>query len=280
MGNIEEKIEELDEIMGNLNLGESTGYSDFSQNFSEDTAADFTTRNGGVSNNIHQVCVIITEAAEDDDVADNTIVNTQINNPRSNSRKEKEKIYVSTGDWRVIMSAINHGTEVPMDSRREVLMGYQYALHQHRKRLREEKSELRRSRENNSASSRSYQHERSEMSGSSEERHREQKHSRRRTAQPRKKDHARSISAPLSEEEEDFIQETPEAPLVATQAYLLTTQLEPRDPREQMHQAAIKSLGLVGDQLKQKSSEKKSIYQEYTGRRSQRSQTPPSQRTN
>jgi hypothetical protein len=46
-----------------------------------------------------------------------------------------------------------------------------------------------------------------------------------------------------------------------------------------MHQAAIKSLGLVGDELKEKSSGKKSIYHEYTGRRSQRSQSPPSQRT-
>jgi hypothetical protein len=40
-----------------------------------------------------------------------------------------------------------------------------------------------------------------EISGSSEERYREPKHSRRRTAQPRKKDRARSIGAPLSEEE-------------------------------------------------------------------------------
>jgi hypothetical protein len=71
----------------------------------------------------------------------------------------------------------------------------------------------------------------------------------------------RSISALLSEEEEDFIQETPEAALVAAKAYLLTMQPEPRDPREQMHQAAIKSIRLVGDVLKQKSSGKKSIYQ-------------------
>jgi hypothetical protein len=60
----------------------------------------------------------------------------------------------------------------------------------------------------------------------------------------------------------------PEAALVAAQAYLLTTQLEPGDPREHMHQAAIKSLGLVGDELKQKSSGKKSTYHEHTGRRS------------
>jgi hypothetical protein len=279
-GNIEDTIEELDKIMENLDLGESTGHSDFSQNFSKDTTADFTTQNSGVSNNIHQVCVIIMEAVEDDDVADNTIVNTQINNPRSNSRKEKEKIYVSAGEWRVIMPAVNHGTEVPADSRREVLMGYQYALHQNKKRMREEKNELRRSQENNSASSRSYQEEQSKMSGSSEEGHREPKHSRRKTAQPRKEDRARSISAPLSKEEEDFIQETPEAALVAAQAYLLTTWPEPGDPREQMHQAAIKSLGLVGDELKQKSSGKKSIYQEHRGRRNRRSQSPPSQRTN
>jgi hypothetical protein len=118
------------------------------------------------------------------------------------------------------------------------------------------------------------------MSDSSEERHHEPKHSRRRTTQPRKEYRARSISTPLSEDEEDFIQEMPEAALVATQAYLLTTQPELGDPREQMHQAAIKSLGLVGDELKQKSSGKKLIYHEYTRRRSRRSLSPPSQRTN
>jgi hypothetical protein len=79
-------------------------------------------------------------------------------------------------------------------------MGYHYALHQHKKKLREEKNELRRSQENNSATSRSYGDEYSEMSGSNEERYREPKHNRRKIAQPRKEDHARSISTPLSEE--------------------------------------------------------------------------------
>jgi hypothetical protein len=77
-----------------------------------------------------------------------------------------------------------------------------------------------------------------------------------RTSQPWKKDPARSINIPLSEDEEDFIQETPEAALVAAQACLLTTQLEPRDPWEQMHQATIKSLGLVGDKVKKNSQER------------------------
>jgi hypothetical protein len=43
----------------------------------------------------------------------------------------------------------------------------------------------------------------------------------------------------LEEEEEGFVQETPEVALIAAQAYLLTTRPEPGDPWEEMHQAAI-----------------------------------------
>jgi hypothetical protein len=125
---IEDKIKELDEIMGNLDLGEAMDCLDLDQE-------DFTTQGSGVSGNVHQVCVIITEAAEENNDTNNIVVNTQGNKPRSNSGKEQEKIYVSTGGWRIIMSAINHGTELPTNSRREVLMGYQYALHQHKKKL-------------------------------------------------------------------------------------------------------------------------------------------------
>jgi hypothetical protein len=71
----DDTIEELDEIMRNVYLGEASDHSDSSQNFSRSTAADFTTRNGGVSNKVHQVCVIITEAPEDDNSVDNMVVN-------------------------------------------------------------------------------------------------------------------------------------------------------------------------------------------------------------
>jgi hypothetical protein len=100
---------------------------------SHDNQRDFATGSSGVSRSIHQLCVIITEAAEENDHADNGEVDTQVDKLRSNGKKEKEKIHVSTREWRIIMSAINHGTEVPTDSRREVLMGYQYALHQRRR---------------------------------------------------------------------------------------------------------------------------------------------------
>jgi hypothetical protein len=90
---------------------------------SHDIQRDFATGNSGVSRSIHQLCIIITEAAEENNHAGNEEVDMQVDKLRSNGKKEKEKIHVSTGEWRIIMSAINHGTEVPADSRREVLMG-------------------------------------------------------------------------------------------------------------------------------------------------------------
>jgi hypothetical protein len=79
--------------MENLNLGESSGISDEGsiQNLGSYTIADFTTRSDGVSNsdedtrrsegrytnNIHQMCVIITAAAEDNDGRNDTVANAQ-----------------------------------------------------------------------------------------------------------------------------------------------------------------------------------------------------------
>jgi hypothetical protein len=142
----------------------------------------------------------------------------QVDKPRSNNKKEKEKIHVSTGEWRIIMSAINHGTEVPADSRREVLMGYQYALHQHRKKLREERDVFMRRRDSNNTSSGGYWDEYSDASESNMERHRDPKHSRRTTIRTIEESYMKSLSAHPPEEEEEFVQETPEAALVVAQA--------------------------------------------------------------
>jgi hypothetical protein len=135
--------------MEKLDIGETMDQSYPSQK-------DFITRSGGVFGNIDKLCLIITEATEDNDPAYNAATRVQVNKSRRNNKKENEKIDVSTGEWRIIMSAINHGTEVPANSRREVLMRYQYALHQHKKKLREGKDNIRRSQENNSVSSGAY----------------------------------------------------------------------------------------------------------------------------
>jgi hypothetical protein len=160
---------------------------------SYDSQRDLATGSSGISRNIHQLCVIITEAAEESGHADNAEVDAQVDKSRSNGQKEKQKIHISNGEWRIIMSAINHGTEVPANSRREVLIGYQYTLHQYRKKLREEKDEFRRSQENNSVSSGAYWDEYSDASESSRKRHRDPKHSRRTTAWAREESRIKSI---------------------------------------------------------------------------------------
>jgi hypothetical protein len=83
------KIKELDETIENLDIGGTVDQSYPSQK-------DFITRSGGVSSNIHQLCVIITEATEENDHADNAVTHAQVDKSRSNSKKEKEKIHVST----------------------------------------------------------------------------------------------------------------------------------------------------------------------------------------
>jgi hypothetical protein len=78
------------------------------------------------------------------------------------------------------------------------------------------------------------------------------------TARSREERYSRSPTPQLEEEEDDFIQEMPEAALVAAQAYLLTTRPEPRDPREDMHRAVIRSLGIVESKIREKDPEIKS----------------------
>jgi hypothetical protein len=115
--NLQEKLEEFDETRGEPNV-------EVTMDKSHDSSRGFGSRSSGVSRSIHQLCVIITEAAEENDHADNEEVDMQVDKLRSNGKKEKEKVHVSAGEWRMIMSAINHETDVPADSRREVLMGY------------------------------------------------------------------------------------------------------------------------------------------------------------
>jgi hypothetical protein len=125
----EAKTTEGDNIQEKLDLEETTRKT-------HNSARDFAAGSSDVSKRIHQLCVIITEAEEENN---NEGVDKQVDMVKECKKKEKEKVHVSAGEWRIIMSAVNHGTEVPEGSRREVLMGYQYALHQHKKKLIEER---------------------------------------------------------------------------------------------------------------------------------------------
>jgi hypothetical protein len=114
MENIKDTIEELKKIMENLDLWEPSGHSDKSSNENLDNypVKDLTTRSGGVSNSnegtqkpegkhtnsIHQMCIIISEAVEDNYGGNNPVINSQGDNLGNNHRKEREKLYVSAGE--------------------------------------------------------------------------------------------------------------------------------------------------------------------------------------
>jgi hypothetical protein len=159
-------IAEGDKIQENFDSGERACQT-------HNIAREFAIGSKGVSK-VHQLCVIITEAEEENSNGGSKKVDREVD--KANNKKEKEKVHVLAGEWRMIKSAINHGIEVPEGSRREVLIGYQYALYQHRKKIREEKDMI--FQDTNSISRGEYWDDCSEDSEYSRERHRDPKHSR------------------------------------------------------------------------------------------------------
>jgi hypothetical protein len=220
-----ESIAEGDKIEENFDL-EGKAYQTHSN------TEDLAVGSSGISK-VHQLCVIITKAEEESNSEESKKVDRQVDKLKEHNKKEKEKIHVSAGEWRMIKSAINNGTEVPVGSKREVLMGYQYALYQHRKKLREERDMV--FQDNNSISREEYWEDYSEDSEYSRERRGDPKHNRGATACGRKEGYSRSPTPQIEEEEDDLIHKTPEAALAAVQAYLLATRPEHGDPREDMH---------------------------------------------
>jgi hypothetical protein len=102
----EAQITECDEIQEKIDIEEKASET-------RNNVRDFATKSSGVSNRVHQLCVIITEAEEESNHEGSVRVNKQVDKVRDYNQKEKKKIHVSAGEWRIIMSAINHGTEVP-----------------------------------------------------------------------------------------------------------------------------------------------------------------------
>jgi hypothetical protein len=93
--NLQGKLEEPDKI------GQETMVEE-----AEDKSRDTASRSSGISKSVHQLCVIITEASEEENNhIGNKEVDMQVNKLRSNGKKEKEKVHVSAGEWRMIMTA-------------------------------------------------------------------------------------------------------------------------------------------------------------------------------
>jgi hypothetical protein len=86
-----ETLEEFDETRGKPDIEEAEAKT-------HDSPKDFAIENSGVSRSVHQLCAIITEAAEEENHEGNKEVDLQVDKPRNNSKREKEKIHVSIGE--------------------------------------------------------------------------------------------------------------------------------------------------------------------------------------
>jgi hypothetical protein len=88
---IENTKNELEKLDGTLEEPDEGVTTDKSYNSQRDLA----TESSGISWSIHQLCVIITKAGEENGHADNAEIDTQVDKSRNNGKKEKEEIHVS-----------------------------------------------------------------------------------------------------------------------------------------------------------------------------------------
>jgi hypothetical protein len=80
----------------------------------------------------------------------------------------KERLAVD--EWKTIKAAVDDNAAIPIDVRKEVLLGYRYALHRQSKKL-EKKSEIRKRRESVSAASNAFHEARSNTLHTNSSRH-------------------------------------------------------------------------------------------------------------
>jgi hypothetical protein len=76
----------------------------------------------------------------------------------------REKIRLSADEWRVIRAAVEHGTPIPSNSSKNMLLGYHYALRQQAKQLAKEKIKIQQRKESAIAASNAARRARSDAS--------------------------------------------------------------------------------------------------------------------
>jgi hypothetical protein len=146
---------------------------------------------------------------------------------------------------------------IPTNASKNMLLGYHYALRQQSKQLANERIEIQKRKDSAIAASDAARRARSDASYTNGKRNR--RHGSR--FENLEYSDRQSLSKNLDSsflsvhEQGNIIPKTPEATLVAAQAYLHTTRPNPGDPREHMHQAALQGLKMVGNKLSAKKEE-------------------------
>jgi hypothetical protein len=232
---------------------------------SEDGNSIFSSFNSNIGKQC-QVLAIVGDNSEEFDKNNNPVLNPANIDRGANHLAEgqtveslttREKIRLSVDEWRIIREAIEHDTPIPSNSSKGMLLGYHYALRQQAKQLAKEKIEIQQRKESAIAASNAACRARSDASHTNARRN----HRHGSRYENLKYSERQSISKNLDssflsvDEQGNIIPKTPEAALVAAQAYLLTTRPRPGDPREHMHRAALNGLNMVGHKLSAKGEE-------------------------
>jgi hypothetical protein len=175
----------------------------------------------------------------------------------ADSLASREKVRLSVEEWRIIKTAVEHGAPIPADASKNILLGYHYALRQQSKQLAKEKIKIQKRRDSAIEASAAFHRARSNASYTNSRRHRRHGSKFENLEYLERQKLSKNLdSSFLSVDEQgNTIPKTPEAALVAAQAYLHTTRPSPGDPREHMHRAALQGLKMVGNKLTAKEEE-------------------------
>jgi hypothetical protein len=146
-----EKIEELDETMENLYLGDqledlmichddasdkSIGTWKTGLELHEDDKTIFSSFSSKFDNRC-QVLTIVGDNSEEFDKNNNPVLNPANINRGANHLAEgetadslvsREKVRLSVEEWKVIKTVVEHGVPIPIDASKNMLLGYHYAL--------------------------------------------------------------------------------------------------------------------------------------------------------
>jgi hypothetical protein len=139
---------------------------------SEDGDSIFSSFNSNISKQC-QVLAIVGDNSEEFDENNNPMLNPANINRGANHLAEgqtpeslttREKIRLSVDEWRIIREAVEHGTPIPSNSSKNLLLGYHYALRQQAKQLAKEKTEIQRRKDSAIAASEAARKVRSDTS--------------------------------------------------------------------------------------------------------------------
>jgi hypothetical protein len=146
----------------------------------EDDSSIFSSFNSKLGNR-HQVLAIVGDNSEELDENNNPVLNPANVNRGANYLAEgetadslatREKVRLSVDEWRTIKTVVEHGTPVPTNASKNMLLGYHYALRQQSKQLAKERIEIHKRKDSAIAASDAARRARSDASYTNGKRHR------------------------------------------------------------------------------------------------------------